>query len=262
MHITSIFSYSLFTHKELPTGECLSIINKDTHSETLYANIGASESICVEHLQQAEKELQFLRPTERKQLIYVEGFIIPGRKKLCDFMVKNYVSGRRWMALNLSAEFIVRQNFDDIMVYACAAYFIFGNGNEFCALADRMGFGSDSEKAIRKIFKYRCGPRILIITNDKNSILLASNVEYGSDKPGKIFFRECKVDIIHNVVDTTGAGDSFVAGFLHAFLNNYKLKDCVAVGSAVAAKVITIIGCNLPKDFNVTQLTDKMTKMK
>uniref|UniRef100_A0A034WBF3 adenosine kinase n=1 Tax=Bactrocera dorsalis TaxID=27457 RepID=A0A034WBF3_BACDO len=252
----------LFTHKELPTGECLSIINKDTHTETLYANIGASESISVELMQQAEKEVQFLRPTERKQLIYVEGFIIPGRKKLCEYMIKNYVSGRRWLALNLSAEFIVRENFEEVMAYACAAYFIFGNGNEFCALAHRMGFGNDTEKAIRKIFKYHCGPRIMIITNDKNSVILVSNVEYGSDKPGKIFYRECKVDKIPNVVDTTGAGDSFVAGFLHAFLNNYKLKDCVVVGSAVASKVITTIGCNLPKDFNINEVTDKMTKMK
>ncbi|XP_011178838.2 uncharacterized protein LOC105209886 [Zeugodacus cucurbitae] len=252
----------LFTHKELPTGECVSILNKEARTETLYANIGASESVRVEHMQQAEKELQFLRPTERKQLIYVEGFIIPGRKKLCDFIVKNYVSGRRWLALNLSAEFIVRENFEEVMAYACAAYFVFGNGDEFCALADRMGFGGDSEKAIQTIFKYNCGPRILVITNDKDSILLVSNVEYGSAKPGKIFYRECKVDTIHDVVDTTGAGDSFVAGFLHAFLNNYKLKDCVAVGSAVASKVITTIGCNLPKDFNVNELTDKMTKMK
>ncbi|CAD7013453.1 unnamed protein product [Ceratitis capitata] len=252
----------LFTQKELPTGECMAIINKDTQGEALYANIGASTKISMEHMKQAEQELQFLRPTERKQIIYLEGFILPRCKELCHYMVTHYLSGRRWLALNLSAEYIVRNNFHAIMKFACMAYFIFGNGREFCALADKMGFGRDIDKAIKMIFKQHAGPCIVIITNAERGLILVSNVEYGSAKPGKLIYRQCRVDRIDNVVDTTGAGDSFVAGFLHAFLNNYKLKDCVIVGTAVAAQVVTKIGCNLPSDFNVKSITGKMKKIK
>jgi sugar/nucleoside kinase (ribokinase family) len=44
------------------------------------------------------------------------------------------------------------------------------------------------------------------------------------------------------VVDTTGAGDSFNAGFLHAFLNGKPLKESALAGVKAAAKSVTAIG--------------------
>ncbi|XP_053964777.1 adenosine kinase-like [Anastrepha ludens] len=252
----------LFTYKNIPTGECVSIINMDTHDEVLYANIGASDQINMDQMIQVEQELHFLRPPERKQIIYIEGFMLSQCEEICTRLVKNYVRGRRWLAINLSAEYVVRKHFDIIMELICAAYFIFGNFKEFSALADKMGFGADLDKALKTIFEMTCGPRIIIITMDREGVVLVANVEYESDNAGEVFYRRCNAVPVENVVDSTGAGDSFVAGFLHAFLNKYKLLDCVIVGSAVAAKVVTTIGCNLPKDFNVSTITNKMTKNK
>lgn len=49
------------------------------------------------------------------------------------------------------------------------------------------------------------------------------------------------------IVDTTGAGDSFVAGFIHALMKEKPTRQCIEMGCEVSAKVITVIGCNLPK---------------
>lgn len=44
----------------------------------------------------------------------------------------------------------------------------------------------------------------------------------------------------------TGAGDSFVAGFIHAFLRQRPINECVEHGIIISSKVIKVIGCNLP----------------
>ena len=39
-------------------------------------------------------------------------------------------------------------------------------------------------------------------------------------------------------MDTTGAGDSFISGFLSGYLRKYKIKDCMLLGAKYASKVI------------------------
>jgi sugar/nucleoside kinase (ribokinase family) len=45
-----------------------------------------------------------------------------------------------------------------------------------------------------------------------------------------------------DVVDTTGAGDAYAGGFLHAYVNGYDLATCGRLGGALAAHVISQVG--------------------
>ena len=47
------------------------------------------------------------------------------------------------------------------------------------------------------------------------------------------------------IVDLTGAGDLFAAGFLHGFINNLSSKDCLDKGTEMSSKVIQQIGARL-----------------
>ena len=48
------------------------------------------------------------------------------------------------------------------------------------------------------------------------------------------------------VVDPTGAGDSFTAGFLHAYLSGATLQACASCGCAVGTQVVQVLGAELP----------------
>ena len=47
------------------------------------------------------------------------------------------------------------------------------------------------------------------------------------------------------IVDLTGAGDLFAAGFLHGYMNNLSLKESLQKGDEMAAKIIQKIGARL-----------------
>jgi sugar/nucleoside kinase (ribokinase family) len=50
------------------------------------------------------------------------------------------------------------------------------------------------------------------------------------------------------VVDTTGAGDYFAAGFLYGLTGGYSLEKCAKTGAILAGNVIQCIGANIPAE--------------
>jgi len=51
-----------------------------------------------------------------------------------------------------------------------------------------------------------------------------------------------------NALDTTGAGDSYAAGFLYGLTNDYDLETCGKIAALVSGKVVEVMGANLPDD--------------
>lgn len=84
---------------------------------------------------------------------------------------------------------------------------------------------------------------------------------YGKD--GSIIYahKEIKIDaIVRNPFDPTGAGDSYRAGFLYAYLNGEKLEDCGKFASSVASFVVEAEGCqtNIP---DLDMVKERMKQM-
>ena len=59
-----------------------------------------------------------------------------------------------------------------------------------------------------------------------------------------------KVDAIkvNNVIDTTGAGDYYAAGFLYGLTCGYSLDKCAKIGSILSGNVIQVVGTTLPQE--------------
>ena len=56
---------------------------------------------------------------------------------------------------------------------------------------------------------------------------------------------ECKSIKINKLLDLTGAGDLFAAGFLKEYLDKSDIKKCLTTGSILASKIIQKIGARL-----------------
>ncbi|MCJ7444948.1 MAG: carbohydrate kinase family protein [Methanotrichaceae archaeon] len=112
------------------------------------------------------------------------------------------------------------------------------NGKESCLITG----GKDVEIAIKELKKY--GAETVIVTQDVKGSLVAENGE---------IFRVPSYKV--KVVDTTGGGDSYTAGFIHAKFNGYSTKEAVKFASAVAALNITTPGAStdLPTEKEVIE---------
>ena len=104
----------------------------------------------------------------------------------------------------------------------------FANEQEILSLIDNKNF----DEVIS--FGKQLGKLIIITRGEKGSMAINGNevVEYEIQKNLK-------------VIDTTGAGDLFAAGFLHGHVNNLSIKDSLKKGTEMSSKVIQQIGARL-----------------
>ncbi|XP_046811161.1 adenosine kinase isoform X1 [Lucilia cuprina] len=238
-------NFRLQTIADTPTGRCICLVHKD--SLALYANIGASSKFSTDYLAKVQQEENafFLRNSGRKQIFYVEGFFVPQREEVSTYIVTNFIKGRRRLAVNLSADYIVKMNYDHMIYLINNAMFVFGNKDEFETLRECWG-AINIEELIRGILDYSTGPKIFVMTKGADGVELITNYEDELSPPGKLTFQMFNTPRIENIVDTTGCGDAFAAAFLHAWLEKRILSECIRFACDISAKVATQVGCNLP----------------
>ena len=78
------------------------------------------------------------------------------------------------------------------------------------------------------------GKLIVITRSDKGSIAIQKN---------EVAECECQKNL--KIVDLSGAGDLFAAGFLHGYVNNFSIKESLQKGTKMASKIIQKIGARL-----------------
>lgn len=89
--------------------------------------------------------------------------------------------------------------------------------------------GKNYRKAAQEIVKL--GPEIVVITKGKEGSFVTDGKETFEQRARKV-----------NVLDTTGAGDAFAAGFLFGLINGYDFKKNAQIGNALASFSIQKIG--------------------
>lgn len=228
-----------------PTGTCVCLINKEKRS--CYANIGASiffkeEFLYSQDLVETNKNLNHC------QIFYIEGYFITGdRFSVCKHIADAICQpsdGLRKLAINLSGEYIVKNNPEQMKYLAEHATILFGNRDEFAQLAE-IYQKSDVEELIAYLINEKSTKiteKIIICTQGSDSVLYSSRSKMMINK--EFQFQPVPKD---KIIDTTGCGDAFVAGFFYAFLRNESIEQCVSKGVEVALKKITSVGGTLSK---------------
>jgi len=237
---SKIESY-LVKQKALPTGTCASMVNCIGH-RSLIANLAAAETYKTEFL---NDETIWKKVTD-SQIFYSAGFFLTPTEGLPTLMkiAQHAQESNKIFCMNISAKFICRRfspRFHAILPYCD---FIFGNEAEAEAYASHNGLGKGLplEEIAQKMAQYEKinskRPRYVIITQGPEKTIVATG-ESTMTYP---------VPHVDSLVDTNGAGDAFVAGFLSQLALNKPISECVQAGHWAAGIIIQNPGCTFPRE--------------
>ena len=202
----------------LPTGTCLILITPDAE-RTMVTYLGIAGKINENDIDE--------KAIKESEMIFLEGYLWDKGEPKSAF--NKAMSFSRTKAMSLSDQFCVERHKNDFLdLVSNKLDIIFANEQEITSLIDVKDFEDVVEfgKQIRKI---------LIITRGEKGSVAIKNKEV----------IECKSKTDLKIVDLTGAGDLFAAGFLHGFINNISTKEALEKGTDMSAKIIQKVGARL-----------------
>jgi sugar/nucleoside kinase (ribokinase family) len=198
-----------------PTGRCLIVVTPDAE-RTLNTYLGASEFFCPDDV-----DAGVIRSSK---VTYLEGYLFDRPESKDAYWTASEIAhgAGRQVALTLSDLFCVERHRDDwLTLIKDRVDIIFANESEAFALWDC----DDIDTAVQRA---RADVAVACITrSEKGSIVVR-----GDD------VHEVAAHPVEHLVDTTGAGDLYAAGFLYGYTQDRSLPDCGRLGSIAAAAVL------------------------
>jgi sugar/nucleoside kinase (ribokinase family) len=204
--------------EHIPTGTCLILITPDSE-RTMCTFLGIAGKISPDDIDE-----NFIKQSE---LIFLEGYLWDEGEPRAAFDKALMLANKS--AMSLSDKFCVdrhKKKFYDLVKHKVDI--TFANEQEIMELInaktfnDVIKFGKDLKK-------------LLVITrSDKGSIVIS-----GSEVV------ECEAQKNLKIVDLTGAGDLFAAGFLAGYINKMPNKESLQKGTEMASKIIQKVGARL-----------------
>lgn len=224
--------------EKTPTGKCAVLITGNERS--LVAYLAAANNFTEAHFDDAAN----WSLVEKAQVFYVTGFFFsvspPSIMKLAQHAFEN----KRTFSINLSAPFICQFFKDPLMAAMPFVDILFGNEDEAQTFSEHcLGTKSTDIKAIAKAIaampKKGDTKRIVIITQGSDPVIFVKSDEELKEFPIKPIEKS-------KIIDTNGAGDAFVGGFLSQFIQGKDIAKCIDCGTWVSGLVIQRSGCTFP----------------
>ena len=202
----------------IPTGTCLILITPDSE-RTMCTFLGIAGKV-------SDKDIDE-NAVKNSELVFLEGYLWDEGDPKSAFDKAMILSNKT--AMSLSDQFCVdrhKKSFLDLVKNKLDI--IFANEQEVLSLIDAKNFNEvvSFGKKIEKL--------IVVTRGEKGSIAIHNNEVV-----------ECNIKKGLKIVDLTGAGDLFAAGFLHGYVNNLSIKESLQKGTKMASKIIQKIGARL-----------------
>ena len=202
----------------LPTGTCLILITPDSE-RTMCTFLGTAGKI-------NENDID-IDPIKNSEILFLEGYLWDEGepKKAFDKAIQN----SNTVAMSLSDLFCVERHkahFLDLVKNKLDI--TFANEQEIMSLINTKNFNDVIEfsKQLKKL--------LVITRGEKGAIAIKGNQ-----------IAECGIQKNLKILDLTGAGDLFAAGFLHGYVNNLSLETNLEKGTEMSSKIIQKIGARL-----------------
>jgi fructokinase len=215
------FSY-IVKDEDLSTGASIILITPDSE-RTMCTYLGISSRLSANDINENN--------ITDHELIFLEGYLWD--KGISEKMFKHVISiakkNRIKIAMTLSDIFCVTRHKQDFYnLLKNDLDILIGNENEIKKLTNKNSL-LDSINQLKELNK------LIVITRSENGSMAVKNKEIVN----------CDSIKVDKILDLTGAGDLFAAGFLKEYLDNSNIKKCLETGSILASKIIQKIGARL-----------------
>ena len=204
--------------EELPTGTCLILVTPDSE-RTMCTFLGTAGKINENDVSSDA--------IKKSEIIFLEGYLWDEGepKKAFDKAINN----ANKVAMSLSDLFCVdrhKPHFLNLVKHKLDI--TFANEQEISSLIEAKNFN--------EVINFSKQPNKLVIVTrgEKGAVAVNGNEVVESDIQKNL-----------KIVDLTGAGDLFAAGFLHGYINKLSTKACLEKGTEMSSKVIQQIGARL-----------------
>jgi len=199
------------------TGMCMIMVSPDAE-RTMATHLGAGALLYAEDVD-AER-------CRQAKVVYLEGYMVgldAPAAAVAKAVQSCHLGGGRF-ALSLSDPYWVNLKAAALDALLDGVDILFGNEDEVTAMA-----GADLDGALSELAR-RCD-LVVVTRGAKGSIVVAEGTTI-----------EVDAHPADHVIDTTGAGDLYAAGFLYGLINDYKPSECAELASLAAAEVIGHLG--------------------
>jgi len=204
--------------EQLPTGTCLILVTPDSE-RTMCTFLGTAGKI-----NENDVNSEVIKKSE---ILFLEGYLWDEGepKKAFD----KAINKANKVAMSLSDLFCVdRHKAQFLNLVQNKLDITFANEQEITSLIKAKNFNEviNFSKQLNKLIVITRGEKGAVVVNGK-----------------EIFENDIKKNL--KILDLTGAGDLFAAGFLHGYINKFSLKECLQKGTEMSSKVIQQIGARL-----------------
>ena len=203
-----------------PTARCLILVTPDGQ-RTMNTFLGASHLLDQSMIDEA-----WIAASE---ILYLEGYLWDpelSRAAMRRAIDVSRAAGRK-VAFTLSDAFIIDRHGADFRKLIAEGLFdiLFANEVEICALAETEDFEAAVASVAAQV------PLLVVTRGSHGAIALTDGIR-----------TEVGAEPIDVVVDTTGAGDLFAAGFLSGQTQGRSIADCLTMGAVCAREIIAQVG--------------------
>ena len=204
--------------EELPTGTCLILVTPDSE-RTMCTFLGTAGKI-------NENDVSS-NAVNKSEIVFLEGYLWDEGEPKKAF--EKAINNAKKVAMSLSDQFCVDRHKPHFLELVKNKLDItFANEQEIMSLISAKNFDEVID------FSKQLGKIVIVTRGEKGAIAIK-----GEDVV------ECGIKKDLKIVDLTGAGDLFAAGFLHGIVNNLTTKESLEKGTEMSSKIIQQIGARL-----------------
>ena len=201
-----------------PTGTCLILITPDAE-RTMVTFLGIAGKINQNDINE--------KAVKESEMIFLEGYLWDEGEPKSAFDKVMSLSNTK--AMSLSDQFCVERH----------------KGNFLDLVKNKLDITFANEQEIRSLIGAKSFEDVTEFGKQLGKLLIVTRGEKGSIAIKNQEIVECQSKSNLKIVDLTGAGDLFAAGFLHGFINDISIKECLEKGTEMSSKIIQKVGARL-----------------